>query len=428
MQTVQFFRHLLELAPPWTVQRVTVTREEKRIDVWLSHRRLVPFPCPECAAPLPVYDHTASRSWRHLDTGGFLTWVHARLPRVRCLFHGTRQVLVPWALEHSRFTIPFECWAIDVLRQTDVLGGTRLLRISWDEAWGLMERAVRRGRCARQQRVIARLGVDEKAIAKGHHYFTVVNDLDRGTVEYVVEDRQQESLEKYYRSLSPPQLAGIEAVAMDMWDPYIAATKAHVPEAARKIVFDRYHVMTHMLKAVDEVRKAEHRALLAEDNRTLVGTKHLWLFSEENLPEALEEWLTALRGLHLKTGRAWAIKESLRDLWGYRRRGWAERHWRQWYFWATHSRLLPVIEAAKTLQRHLPNILTYLTHRVTNAASEGLNSKMETVKKTPMGSAIGRISRWPFTFTVGASICTHLGCRAEGKAKVSKAPIPSSRP
>jgi len=425
MQTVQFFRRLLGLNTPWSVQRVTVAPEKKQIDVSLTHRRPVPCPCPECGAQLPVYDHTASRSWRHLDTGGFLTLVHARVPRVRCLFHGTRQVLVPWALEHACFTIPFERWAIDVLRETDILGATRLLRISWDEAWGLMARAVNRGQRAKQPRVIAHLGVDEKAIAKGHCYFTVVNDLDRGTVEYVAEDRKQESLEQYYRTLSAEQLAGIEAVAMDMWAPYIAATKAYVPEAVQKIVFDRYHVMTYMLKAVDEVRKTENRALLAEGNRILVGTKHLWLFSEENLPEALEEWLAALRGRHLKTGRAWAIKESLRDLWDYQCRGWAERHWRQWYFWATHSRLPPVIEAAKTMQRHLPNILTYFAHRITNAASEGLNSRIETLKKTPVGSGTGIITRWPFTSTVEASIFTPLNGRAEGKAKMGEDTIPS---
>ena len=95
--------------------------------------------------------------------------------------------------------------------------------------------------------------------------------------------------------------------------------------------------------------------------------------------------------LHLKTGRAWAIKESLRDLWAYRRKGWALRHWKRWYFWATHSRLKPVIEVARMIERHLDNVLTYFDHRITNATSEGLNSKIQTVKKTPMGFAIGSI-------------------------------------
>jgi transposase len=409
MRTLDLYRHLLGLQPPWKVSRVNVVPEEKRIDVWVNHRPKARFPCPQCGLELSVVDHVASRTWRPLDTGSFQTWVHARIPRVGCLWDGVRQIHVPWALPRAQLTTAFERWAIDVLKETDVLGATRLLGIHWDQAWGIMERAVLRGRQAKRKHVITHLGVDEKAIAKGHSYFTLVNDLDRGTVEYVAEHRQQESLEEFYRSLSPQQLAGIEAVAMDMWDPFIAATKAYVPEALSKIVFDRYHVMTHVLKAVDEVRKAEHRGLRALGDKTLAGTKYLWLYSQENLPEGQEDWFAALRRLHLKTGRAWAIKESLRDLWAYRRRGWAERHRRRWYFWATHSRLEPMRQVAETLRRHLPKVLTYFDHRITNAVSEGLNSKIGTIKKTHVGSATGSISRWPFTFTAAVSTSIREG-------------------
>ena len=193
---------------------------------------------------------------------------------------------------------------------------------------------------------------------------------------------------------------------MDMWDPFIASTVAHVPDGASKIVFDRFHIMKHMLEAVDEVRKREHGMLKADGDETLKGTKYLWLFSEENLPEPSREQFTTLRGLHLKTGRAWAIKESLRDLWAYRRKGWALRHWKRWYFWATHSRLKPVVEVARMIERHLDNVLTYFDHRITNATSEGLNSKIQTVKKTPMGFAIGSIGRRPSSFTAEGSNCT----------------------
>jgi transposase len=305
--------------------------------------------------------------------------------------HGIRRVGVPWALPGSRFTIAFEHHAIDVLLEADVLGSTRLLRISWDEAWNLMERAVERGLRAKKRRVIAHLGVDEKAVAKRHRYVTLVCDLDRATVEYIGDDRKQASLDAYYQSLSKKQLAGIEAVAMDMWDPFIASTVTHVPNGRTKIVFDRFHIMKHMTEAVDQVRKGEHRRLQAEGDETLKRTKYLWLYSEENLPESSREKFAALRALCLKTGRAWAIKESLRDLWGYRRKGWALRHWKHWYFWATHSRLQPVVKVARMIHGHLDNVLTYFDHRITNATSEGLNSKIQTIKKTLMASAIGSI-------------------------------------
>ncbi len=377
MRDIDVFRTLLALPKPWRVDRVDITQgQQPRVDLWLEHRHRVPFPCPGCGCHLPLYDHVPSRTWRHLDHGSFRTFLHARIPRVRCLLHGTHQVAIPWALPGTRFTTAFEKHAIDVLRRTDVLGAAELLHISWHEAWHLMERAVQRGQKNKPSRIITRLGVDEKAVAKRHRYVTLVCDVERATVEYIGDDRKKSSLTAYYQSLSEEQLAGIEAVAMDMWEPYIEATLDYVPQAQTKIVFDRFHLMSHMTKAVDDVRKAEHRHLQSQGDETLKGSKYLWLFSEENLPEDFEERLAALQKLHLKTGRAWAIKESLRELWKYRRKGWALRHWKRWYYWATHSRLKPVIKVARMLHRHLPNVLTYFDHAITNATSEGLNSKI----------------------------------------------------
>jgi transposase len=391
MRDVALFTRILALPNPWRVERVGFDPEEQQVDFWLAHRRNAAFTCPECGTRSPLHDHLPWRRWRHLDHGECVTWLHARPPRVDCPEHGIHQVRLPWALPGCRFTIPFERHAIDVLLQADVLGGAGLLRISWDEAWHLMERAVTRGRQAKPRRVMARLGVDEKAASKGHRYVTLVFDLDRSTVEYIADDRKKTSLDAFYLALSPEQRAGIEAVAMDMWEPFIASTAEHVPEGRSKIVFDRFHVMKHMTEAVDAVRKWEHRRLQADGDDTLKKTKYLWLYSAENLPESSRERFAALRALHLKTGRAWAIKESLRDLWEYRRRGWAVRHWRRWYFWATHSRLKPVIAVARMIRGHLDNVLTYVDHRITTATCEGSNSKIQAIKKTPMASAIGTI-------------------------------------
>jgi transposase len=386
-----FFSRLLQLTKPWKVDRVAVSSEGEQVDVFLEHRPKGRFACPECDVVLPLYDHAPSRSWRHLDHGGYVTWLHARLPRVYCLEHGIRRVHVCWAGPEARCTTAFECHAIDVLLETNVLGATRLLRISWDEAWSFMERAVARGQKAKKRRVIAHLGVDEKAVAKRHQYVTLVCDLDRSTVEYIADDRRKTSLDAYYQSLTKKQLRGIQAVAMDMWDPFMASTMAYVPEAEFKIVFDRFHIMKHMNDAVDQVRRREHRRLQKSEDDTLKGSKYLWLSAGENVPERYAEWFAFLREMHLQTGRAWAIKEALRHLWNYQRRGWALRHWKEWYYWATHSQLPPVVKAAKMIQNHLNNVLTYFDHRITNATSEGLNSKIQTIKKTPMAFAIGSI-------------------------------------
>jgi len=364
---------------------VNLNVKDQQVDVWATHEEGAVWGCPKCSRELVLYDHAEERVWRHLDSCQYKTFLHARIPRVHCPDHGVLQVMVPWAEPKSRFTILFERLAIDVLLQCDVSGATRILRISWDEAWGLMDRAVKRGQKRKSRKVVKRIGVDEKAAAKGHRYLTLVCDLEEGTVEHVAEDRTQESLDEYYRELTTEQLEGIEAVAMDMWTPYVKATVTRVPDAAEKIVFDRFHVMGHVGKAVDTVRKQEHRELLQEGDETLKGSKYLWLYSRENVPEHRLDEFKALIHLELKVGRAWAIKEALRRLWHYVYPASGKKYWKKWYFWATHSRLDPIRKAAETLRRHIDNILTYFQHPVTNAMSEGLNSKIQKIKSMACG-------------------------------------------
>ena len=385
MQDTALYQYLLGLKSPWAVSRVELNVKRHCVEVWAEHPEGALWSCPKCEQELPLYDHAEERTWRHLDSCQYETHLHARIPRVACGEHGVVQVKVPWAEARSRFTLLFERLAIDVLGQCDVTGATKILRISWDEAWGIMERAVKRGRQRKAPKVVRRLGVDEKAVAKGHRYLTLACDLEEGTVEYIGEERKQESLDGYYQGLSKEQLAGIEAVAMDMWAPYIQATLARVPEAAGKIVFDRFHVMGYLGKAVDTVRKQEHRALMAEGDETLKGSKYLWLYSRENVPQQRRDEFDILRRKELKVGRAWAIKESLRCLWHYvyPASGW--KFWKRWYFWATHSRLQSICKVAETIHRHIDNILTYYQHPVTNAMSEGLNSKIQKIKSMACG-------------------------------------------
>ena len=385
MRDTELYRHLLGLVAPWEVSRVELSVDGGRVDVWAEHPKRTRFTCPGCDLELPVYDHGEERSWRHLDSCAFLTYLHARPPRVECPTHGVRQVALPWAEPMSRFTVLFERLAIDVLKECDVEGAARLLRLSWDEAWHLMDRAVARGLAAKPLVVPALVGVDEKAAGRGQDYITIVSNLATGTVEYLADERRRESLDGFFSQFSTDERQGIEAVAMDMWDPYITSTRQHLEDADDKIVFDRYHLMAYLTKAVDTVRKQESRALVATGDKSLSGTKYLWLYSAENLPDRHKDRFKVLRGGDLKTARAWAIKESLRHFWSYKRRGWGGKHFKAWYFWATHSRLRPVIDAAKTLKRHEAGLMSYFAHRVTNSGAEGLNSRIQAIRVAARG-------------------------------------------
>lgn len=385
MTKEEFYQELLGLPRPWRVARVVLDKAAGRVDVWLMHPDGLRWNCPCCQAGLAVYDHVPERVWRHLDTCEYRTFLHARLPRVDCPKHGVVQVGAPWAEGDSKTTVAMESRCIDVLQECDVSGAGRLTGLSWERLWEVLERAVARGRDRKAHRLPRYIGVDEKSFAKGHQYETLVCDLRRGTVEYVEDERKEATLASYFAGFSEAARARVIAVAMDMWDPYIAAVRKSVPGGEEKIVFDRFHVMRHVSKAVDDVRRREHKELWSRGDGTLKGTRYLWLWNPENIPEWRRSDFEALRKKDLKVGRAWAIKENLRQLWACRSEEEARTFFARWYGWAMRSRLAPVMKAARTLKHYVGGVLRFVRHRITNACVEGLNSKIETIKKMACG-------------------------------------------
>jgi len=385
MNDKQVFMQLLGLSRPWYITRVEINSKASRVDVWIEHEKGIRFGCPDCGTMSRRYDHAPERVLRHLDTCDHQTYLHIRVPRIDCPEHGVRLTISDFGEPHSGMTHSLESRIIDIARECSIEATARLCGLSWDAGWTVVERAVQRGRKRKPYRLPPRIGIDEKAISRGHRYESLVYDLDGGTVEYVTDDRKQESLESYYRMFSPEECAGVEAVAIDMWDPYIAATLAYIPDANKKIVFDRFHVMRHIVEAVDKVRKQEHKALHERGDDILKGTKYLWLWSNENIPEYRRDEFEHLRSQDLKVSRAWAIKETLRHLWKYRYEKWMRRFFDQWYWWARHSRLAPIMKAAATLKTHIDNIVTYARHRITNALGESINAKIEKVKRMACG-------------------------------------------
>lgn len=379
------FSKLLSLRPPWIVKNVLINEKEQRVDVFIDHEPGVRVRCPVCDKYYGAYDHSAERAFRHLDTMQMQTYIHVRLPRVNCPEHGVKQIDPQFGENGSEMTFCFESLVIRVAQECSIEATGRLCGLSWDQCWNALARAVQRGQSRKPHRIPQRIGVDEKSIARGHKYETLVYDLDGGTVEYVADDRGQQSLESYFGQFCPDELEKVTAIAMDMWDPFISATKKYVPDATQKIVFDRFHIMRHVLDGVDKVRKNEHRQLHETGNDVLKGTRYLWLWSQENIPIWRKEQFESLKSQDLKVCRAWAIKENLRHLWSCQQEADMRNYFKRWYFWATHSRLEPIKKAAKTLKNHLENIVTFARHRITNALAEGVNTKIEKIKRMACG-------------------------------------------
>lgn len=385
MDDRELYRHLLGIQSPWYVESVDVRLAENEIHVFVAHDFRADWPCAECGKPCKLHDHQKSRQWRHLDTCHCRTILHAEPPRTECSEHGVRVVKLPWAEPSSRFTTLFEAIAIAWLKAASQKAVAERMGLSWDEIHGILDRAVQRGLLRRKQEPIPVLGVDEKAFAKGHKYFTIVNDLARNRVLYVAEDRKQESLDGFWGTLTEPQLQSIQSVAMDMWDPYVNSVRAHVEQADDKIVFDKFHIAQHLGEAVDQVRRKEQRELKVHGDERLKGTRYDWLRNPVEMEAKDRRTFNKLRNSDLKTARAWALKEMAMAFFTYHYERPARKHFALWYGWAMRSRLEPMKQKAKMLKRRFGNIVTYLKHRVTNAGSESINAKIQWVKYTARG-------------------------------------------
>lgn len=385
MNDTTLYDEILGLKTPWYVAAVRLEVAKLEVEVEVRFKETA-WTCPECQRRMHIHEYT-ERRWRHLDSCQFKTIIVCQVPRVQCSEHGSQAVRVPWAEKQGRFTMLFERFAIAVLQECSISAACKLLKISWDEADGIKQRAVKRGLERKIEKVHARIGIDEKSYKKGHNYVTLVASLqeEETIVEYVGDGKSKESLDTYWNKFEKEELQDIEAISMDMSTAYRQSAIDNVPEAENKLVFDRFHIMQHINKSLNTVRKEEHRQLSGIGNTTLTGTRMIWLYGEENVPERYSNLLAELKGKKLKTARAWAIKESIRDLWRCNTEKEGQAFFVGWYSWAIRSRLEPVKKVARMMKKHLPNILSYFRHRLTNAALEGINNKIQALIKKAYG-------------------------------------------
>ena len=380
----EHYERLLDLDGAWKVIGVNLEISDKRVVVEIGYDLSQEMDCPECGRNCVHYDHREMREWRHLDTMQFETLLRCEVPRCKCPEHGVKTVKVPWAGKGSRFTLLFESFAIDVLQAcASVNAAAGLMGLNWHQVNEIKRRAVKRGLERREASEVEHLGIDEKSFRKGHRYVTVLTDLDRSRVLDVAEGRDQAACDKLFNGLNEEQLKGVKAIAMDMWRAYIKAAEDHLPEA--DIVHDKFHVSQHLNQAVDQVRRREHKALSKQKDDTLKNSKYLWLTGFENLSEEMQDRFKELQALGLKVGRAHAIKETFDHIWDYQIPTYARRFFKKWYGWARRSKLEPVKRVAKMIHTHFENIITYLKHRISNAATEGFNGVIQSIKASARG-------------------------------------------
>lgn len=382
--TQEHYARLLGLATPWAVTRVKLNVEKLRVDIFVEHKGTAGL-CPECGSSCRIYDRSPGRIWRHLDTMQFETFLYCEPPRIECEEHGVKTMELPWAGKHSRFTALFEAFAVRVLiASRSIQEAGKLLRLNWHQLQGIMKRAVQRGLERRENDEIAWIGMDEKSFRKGQDYISLMNDIEGARVLEVIEGSDGHVAgELILKGLDEGQREMVCGVAIDMSAPYISAIREHLPHA--DIVHDKFHIAKHLNEAVDKTRRKEHRKMLKSKDGRLKGTKYAWLKGMEHLSDESLAQVNALAKAELGVAKAWYIKELFRHFWTRRDTTFARSYFDWWHRQAFDSGLPEIRKVARMLKKHLANILTYFECYITNAVSEGINSKIQAIKANARG-------------------------------------------
>jgi transposase len=360
----------------------------------IARRRLA---CSGCGKRARVRDRLARRRWRHVPLWGIPVILVYRPARVACPHCGIRVEEIPWASGKS----PLSKALVSVLAVWSrrlawkVVG--ELFGVSWNTVATAVDRAVEYGLAHRSLEGLLYVGVDEISRRRGHIYHTQVYDLAEKRLLWSGPDRDGASLRRFFESLTPEQRAQIRGVCCDMWSPYVDVIRETVPQAV--LVFDRFHLMRHLLNAVNDVRKAEARALHKTHPGLLSGTRYLWLTDSRRLTPKQDRRLSTLEKLNLKTNRAYLLKEVFTTLWLCKTRRKAAAFFDWWFWQATHSRLQPIRKFAWMVRRHWEGILSWFDVPISNGPTEAMNNNAKAVSHRARGY------RTPRVFTLAQLHC-----------------------
>lgn len=332
-----------------------------------------------------IHQLRPGRRWRHLDFGGIRVLLQYDLRRITCRKCGVVVEAVPWSDEvMSRFTQDFEDHVAWMAQRMDKTSVEKLMQIAWRTVGRIIERVVRRKRPEDPLANLTTIGVDELSYRKHHRYITLVTDHDKGSIVWGKKGKDAAALLAFFDELGEERCKQIEFVTMDMSSAYISAVREKIPHA--QIVFDRFHVQKLVTKALETTRRQEQARLRGTDEAAeLKGLRWALLKRSWNLTPGEHERLSVLPRRNNRLYRAYLLSESLAALLDRRQPNVVKRKLESWLAWASRSRLPAFVRVAKTIRKHMADILAYIRCRLTNGLIEGLNNKARVLTRRAYG-------------------------------------------
>ena len=391
----KMFQQILALGEAWRVAAVEYVAQESQVvirveetpQVWAGQR------CPHCASStVSGYDHAPERRWRPLNVCQLTTEIACALPRGQC--RECRKVFTvraPWEGRGKHFTQEYEAFALLLMREMPVAKAGEILGETDQRLWRVRFAHVQAARAELTWAQVVWVGADEMNRRKGHHYLTVFVDLEAKRVLLAVEGKDASVWERLAEELGrhngPPK--AIPQVAIDLSPAYVKGGRENLGNAA--IVFDQFHVLSHGVQAVDEVRRAEARSDGAARER-LEKTHWLGRKNPEHWTEREGQRWESLRAQPLVTGLAYAMRLGLQNVYRCGTVAQARRQLADGCAWvrasavaAAASLLAPRVKVADLVERPWEGILGHWQDGLTTAFLEGLNSLFSATKRQARG-------------------------------------------
>jgi transposase len=327
---------------------------------------------------------------RDLDCGGRHVYLRVPLRRIACKGCGAvKRERIEFLATPAKFTVRFENEIGRRLRETSITAVASLLGLKWDQVRRIEEAYMRRLVDASPFEPPRVIGIDEISVRKRHRYRIVVSDLERKRPIWVGgKDRSAESMALFFAFLekrAPGAVRGLEIAVQDMWAPFRIALRENAPHV--RIVYDKFHVMSHLSDALDTIRKQEYRRASEKDRRFIKGQKYTLLSAREHLTLEKRRSLKLLLSVNSRIHRAYLLRETFGQLWSFTKPELALRFFLRWKDQLRWQRLEPFRKFANMIERHWDGIEAYSRpeNKVSLGFVEGVNNKIRVIQRRAYG-------------------------------------------
>ena len=378
MDTKNIFSAALGINAPWYISDVRFDSKAKRLDIDLDFAKGSKFEVSGIGS-FGAYD-TVQKAWRHLNFFEHECYLNARVPRVKDAEGKLHTVIPTWSGLSNGFTLLFEALILQFAMYMPVRNIAKLLKVSDRKIWNMLDRYIASTLKLNNYSNVTTIGMDETSIAKGHDYLTLFVDLVNRRTIHIAEGKSSDTVVKFKEDFEAHngEYKNITEISCDMSPAFIKGVKDNLPNA--KITFDKFHVLKIINEAVDKVRRTE-----AANNPVLTGLRYIFLKNEVNLTEQQKQKKQEISKLGLDSWRAMLIRECFQDIYKAQSSEEFELLLNKWYYWATHSKLDPIKQVAKTIKRHWDGILHWKDSQINNGILEGLNSILQAAKRKARG-------------------------------------------